>query len=122
MHRLLASAIVAALLFSSSSFGGDEKGTEVKIGSHKSAVPATWKEKPSKITFRLYTFTLPKAEGDERDAELVVSFTGKAAGGDLKGNIDRWQGMFFPPKGKTMDEATKVEKLKVGDVDVTVVD
>jgi len=119
MHRLFLTAMITGLGLASACFAG---GTEVKIGAHKSATPAAWTAKASKITFRMYTFTLPKAEGDDKDAELVVSFTGKASGGDLKPNIERWQGMFFPPKGKTIDEATKIDKMKVGDVEVTTVD
>src|SRR5262249_27368179 len=34
----------------------------------------------------------------------------------------RWQGMFEAPEGKKIDDVSKVEKMKVGDVDVTYLD
>lgn len=113
--------VLAAFVWPALASGGD-KGTEVNIDGFKSTTPANWKIKETKVPFRVYTFILPKAEGDEADAELVVSFTGKGSGGDLKPNIARWQDMFIPPKGKTIDDVTKTEKIKVGDVAVTIVD
>ena len=47
---------------------------------------------------------------------------GKDSGGTVNDNIKRWKGMFQPPEGKTIDEATKQETFKVGKVDVTSVD
>lgn len=120
MRRYLVSALVLGLAVTGKSAAGD-KGTEITLDGFKSTTPASWKEKEAKVPFRLYTFTVPKAEGDERDGEVVISHTGKGSGGDLKPNITRWQEMFLPPKGKTMEEATKIDKMKVGDVEVTVV-
>ena len=97
-------------------------GTEVTLDSLKSTTPAAWKAVPGKMPFRLYTFTLPKAEGDDKDAQLVITSFGKGGGGGYKENLVRWQGMFLPPKGKAIEDVTKTEKFKVGAVEVTVVD
>lgn len=120
MRRYLASALVLVLAVGRGTAG--EKGTEVDLGGLKSTTPAEWKLKEGKVPFRLYTFTLPMGEKDERPTELVVSFTGKGSGGDLKPNIQRWQDMFIPPKGKGIEDATKMTEMKVGDVPVTLVD
>ncbi len=93
--------------------------TEVQLDTIRAKTPAGWKvEKPS-TNFRQHQFSLPKAEGDKDDAELYVTDFG---GGGLDANIARWKGMFSPPEGKTLDEATKVEKFKVAGWEVVSVD
>lgn len=121
MRHILLAGVAVTLALAARSAAGD-KGTEVTIDGFKATTPPKWMSKESKMPFRQYTFILPKAEGDDKDAELVVSFTGKGSGGDVKANITRWQGMFIPPKGKSIEDVTKVEDIKVGDVKVTVVD
>jgi hypothetical protein len=37
-------------------------------------------------------------------------------------NIKRWKSLFLPPTGKTIDEVSKVDKFKVGDVGITYLD
>src|SRR5262249_60578428 len=67
-------------------------------------------------------FALPHAEGDGRDAELVVFYYGTASGGGADENIKRWKGQFQPAEGKKIDDVSKVEKFKVGNVQVTDLD
>lgn len=101
---------------------GGEKGTTVELGGIKSTAPADWKEGPKvKFKSRLYTFILPKAGDEEQKTELqIITFGG--SGGGLKENIQRWQTQFEPPTGKTIEEATKVEDIKVGSAKVVSVD
>jgi gluconolactonase len=40
----------------------------------------------------------------------------------VQANLDRWKGQFEPPAGKTAAEASKVEKMKIGEVPVTYLD
>jgi hypothetical protein len=103
----------------------DKKGTQVTIDGLTSTAPADWKEEePSEIAkkFRFKQFRLPKVEGDKGDAEVVIFFFGPGGGGSIQENIKRWQGMFIPPKGKKIKDITKIAKMKVGSVPVTLVD
>jgi hypothetical protein len=93
----------------------------VKLGGMSSKAPASWKaEKPSGM-MRTYQFKLPKSKGDAEDAELIVFFFEGGAGAAAD-NIKRWQGMFVPPAGKTIEDASKIEKFKVGPANVTYLD
>jgi hypothetical protein len=98
-------------------------GDVIELGSLKSKAPAAWKrEKPSN-KLRTAQFVLPKSDGDKEDAELVIFFFGKGGGGSNEDNIKRWEAQFIAPEGKTIDEATKVDKFKIGTVaDVVYVD
>lgn len=93
----------------------------VEIDGLKSSTPKSWK--PGEATkFRYYQAALPKAKGDENDAELVVFFFGPGGGGGVEENIKRWKGMFKAPEGKSIDDVSKVDAFKVGDVKVTYLD
>jgi hypothetical protein len=97
----------------------------VTLDGLKSKVPASWKQEkvPAKSgKLRIAQFRLPKAKDELDDAELAIFFFGTGSGGSTADNIKRWKEMFDAPKGKTIDESTKVEQLKVGKVPVTVVD
>jgi hypothetical protein len=98
-------------------------GTEVTLDDGmKSKTPSTWRFEKASNKLRVYQFKLPKTGSDAEDAELVIFFFGKGQGGGTEENVKRWQSMFQPPKGMTIEEATKVDKLKVGKVPVTYVD
>lgn len=102
-----------------------EKGAVVELDGLKSKAPATWKEEepPERLrAMRLKQFRVAKEEGDPADAEIVINFFGKGGGGGLEANLGRWKGMMKPAAGKSADDAFKVEKLNVGDVDVTLLD
>jgi hypothetical protein len=105
--------------------GADEKGAVVELDDLKSRAPGGWKQEeiPENLRrFRAYQFRIPRAEGDPRDAELVIFYFGPGGGGTAADNIKRWKGMFQPPEGKTIEDVSKVEKMKVGDVEVTTLD
>src|SRR5262245_42851935 len=89
----------------------DDKGTEVEIDGLKATTPADWKaEKPTGGRAPKYLFRLPKKGDDKDDAELKI-FEG--LGGSVEQNIERWKGSFVPPKGKTIDDVAKVEKMEI---------
>jgi hypothetical protein len=98
------------------------EGTEVNLDGLKSTTPGNWKKEKTISKLRVYQFKLPKADGDKADADLAVFYFGPGSGGSEKENIKRWQGMFRPPEGKKIEDATNVDKMKVGKVDVTYVD
>ncbi len=94
----------------------------VELDGRKSEAPASWKKKEPGNKFRAYNFDLPKADGDPEGAELVVFFFGPGGGGGVNDNLKRWKSMFRAPEGKSIDDVSKVEKMKAGDVDITYLD
>jgi len=121
MRRIVCLGMIATALGCSGSSGDNsadkksepKKGepTEVRLGDIRSTTPASWVKETPSGSFRVYQFRLPRAEGDEADAVLVVY---RGIGGSAKQNVDRWKGQVTPPKGKTADEAATVKELKVG--------
>ncbi len=110
-------AVFAALLaFCLTSIAAEEKGSPVAIDKGlKSVAPASWEMEKPKSRFRAFQFSLPKAEGDKKDAEMIVYFFGRGGGGGLDANIKRWKGQFADPK-------VKMKTWKAGDVEATVLD
>lgn len=95
----------------------------IELGGLKSKAPAGWSMQNPSNKLRMYQAVVKKVEGDKEDAELVVFFFGAGGGGGTEENIKRWKGQFLPPDGKTIDEASKLEKYKVGTAaDVVVLD
>jgi hypothetical protein len=112
MRKLTAIALTLAMLAGVNFvYAG---GETIELGGLKSKAPADWKMQNPSNKLRLYQFVIPKVEGDKEDAELVVFFFGAGGGGSNEDNLKRWKGQFVAPKGKTIDEATKTEKFKVG--------
>jgi hypothetical protein len=101
---------------------GDDKGAVVTLDGLKSRVPASWKMQKPSNKFRAYQFEVPRAEGDKKDAELVIFYFGAGSGGNVADNLKRWKSQFQPPEGKTIDDVSKVEKKKVADVDLHYLD
>src|SRR5438046_303490 len=91
---------------------------DVAFGALKSKTPATWKAQPE-APMRLHTFTIPKAKGDDDNAELAIFFFGAGGGGGVDENVKRWKGFFEAPPGKTTDDVSKLEKFKVGKAELT---
>jgi hypothetical protein len=96
-------------------------GTVVKLGGLSSKTPAAWKEEKPATAMRVNQFKLAKADGDAEDAELIIFFF-EGGAGSATDNVKRWQGMFVPPAGKTIDDVSKIEKFKVGIANVTYLD
>jgi hypothetical protein len=94
--------------------GADDKSV-FEIDGLKSAVPVSWKMEKPKIRLRYAQFRLPKAEGDSADADLAVF---RGISGTTEQNITRWKGQFLPPKGKSIDDVSKVTKKKVAGCEV----
>jgi len=75
--------------------------------------PAAWKKVDHPSKMRKATYQIPRAEGDNEDAEMSVI----QAGGSLEMNISRWAGQF----GKKPEDVRRSER-KVGDLKVTIVE
>lgn len=93
--------------------------TVVKLGDLRSTTPGSWKKETPEGSFRAYQFRLPRAEGDDADAQLVVF---RNIGGSAKQNVERWKEQFTPPKGKTIEDVAKVTELKVGGLPASYLD
>jgi hypothetical protein len=96
----------------------EKKGAVVKIAGLSSTAPGDWKEEKPSGTMRLQQFLLPKADGDETDAEVTLY----KAGGGAKANIDRWKNQFDLPKGKKETDVVKEQQMKVSDAEVSYLD
>jgi hypothetical protein len=123
MRRILGS-VVALGLAATLAAARQDGGAVVELDGLKSKTPAGWQEKPvspaQKGGGRLRHFVLPKAD-DKYDAEVFIFHLG-GQGGSVKQNMSRWQGMFVPPAGKTIEDVTRIEETKAGDVPLTFVE
>jgi hypothetical protein len=115
----LLAAVLGGRLSAADDKKEEKKGTEVNLGGMKSQAPGSWKEEEPANRMRLIQWVLPKAKGDEKDAEIVIF---KGIGGSTKDNVDRWKKMFLPPDGKKLEDIAKVSEMKVGDAEVTYLD
>jgi len=113
MRSILLPACVLAMAMAAAASADDKdkKGTKVELGDLSSTTPGDWTKQKSASTFRAYQFSLPKADGDETNAEVVIF---KGLGGSWEQNSGRWKGFFKAPKGKSLDDVTKETKVKVG--------
>jgi hypothetical protein len=75
--------------------------------------PAAWSEVANASSMRLATYRVPRASGDDADAEITVS----RAGGSVDANIERWVGQ-FDQAGKDDRTVRTVHGLKVTVVEV----
>jgi hypothetical protein len=93
-------------------------GTPVDLGGLKADAPKSWKESAVANSMRVKQFAVPGKDGE---AEVII-FYFQGQGGDVDQNIKRWKGMFEPPAGKTIDEVSKVETLKLPHTKATMLD
>jgi hypothetical protein len=97
-------------------------GSEKSLGSLRLSVPAGWVEQAPSSSMRKAQFTLPRANGDGEDGELVVFYFGPGQGGSVEANIDRWVGQFGQPDGSSSKDKVKTSKSEVAGMPVTFVE
>jgi hypothetical protein len=108
----LAAAVAALTALAGAAPAQGKKGTVVEWAGMKSATPADWKDESNPPRpLRLYTFKLPKADGDSADAELAIFLS--PGGGSVAANLER-QVNKFDLAGKKKEDAVKTDKIKVG--------
>ncbi|MEK6643068.1 MAG: hypothetical protein AABZ08_04110 [Planctomycetota bacterium] len=73
-------------------------------------VPTGWKETAPTSQMRKAQFTLPRADGDPEDGQMIVFYFGPGQGGTIESNIDRWKGMFKGADGNPVPD----DKMKLG--------
>lgn len=97
----------------------DSKGTVVELDGLRSKTPSEWKQERPANRMRYRQFQLPKIKGDPNDADLVIY---RNLGGNVKANIARWKRQFQPPRGKTIDEVSKVKEITIAGRKATYLD
>jgi hypothetical protein len=98
------------------------QGGASSSGELRFKAPQTWvNEKPSS-NMRVAQYTLPRADGDTQDANLVLYFFGSSQGGSAADNVDRWISQIEQPDGGPSKDKAKVETLTVNGLKVTTVD
>jgi len=120
---LVAAALGLAAWMASSvrvSAAEEDKQVVVSLGGLESRAPLGWKQEETSRPNRVYQLRVPKVEG--ADAEIAIFYFGQNGAGSNGDNITRWKGMFIPPEGKTIDEATKVSRFKTSGEDMTYAD
>jgi hypothetical protein len=83
--------------------------------------PDGWRQPPSNSPMRVAEFTLPHAEGDAEDAQLIVYYFG-GQGGSIDANIQRWVGQMQQADGQPSSAVAKRETRKVNGLTLTLVD
>jgi hypothetical protein len=99
--------------------GEEPAAKPLKVGPFTFAVAAPWKESATARPMSQGTIELPGKDGA---AGLTAAFYhfGPGQGGDLAGNIQRWQGMFqASPEAKTAKEEMDFGKEKATLVSIT---
>ena len=71
---------------------------------------------------RVAQYKLPKAEGDNEDASLVLYYFGASQGGSAQANIDRWISQIQQADGSASKDKAKTETFTVNGLKVTTVD
>ncbi len=78
-----------------------------------------WSEEPPENNMRLAQFSLPAAEGDSADAEVILSYFGPQGAGALDMNITRWCGAFSQPDGSQTRDKMQMSNRRVNGIAVS---
>jgi hypothetical protein len=119
MRYALLTLTVAVLGCAVSVSAEEKKGVEVSLDGLKATTPGDWVEEQPSNKMRYAQFKLPKAKGADRDGEIVIF---KGLGGGTAANVKRWKDQFIPPEGKKIDDVAKVETIKIGGHEATLLD
>jgi len=83
-----------------------KSGQPLDLGPVTLQAPSEWTSTPPTSMMRKAQFTLPRAEGDGEDGELVI-FYFQGEGGGVDANFRRWAGQFAQPDSTpSFDKAT----------------
>jgi len=129
---ILSVALLASVLVACSSEADSAKSTVAAAetsGSSKAAEPVRaafvpdpgWVVETPTSGMRKFQCQLPRAEGDSKDASLVV-FDFGGQGGSVDANIERWTGQFEQPDGRPSAAALKRSTRTVEGRTITEVD
>ena len=85
------------------------------------ATPDGWRQSAGGSSMRVAEFTLPRADGDAEDAQLIVYYFG-GQGGSVDANIERWVGQMQQPDGRPSTAAARKQTRTVNGLTVTLID
>ena len=110
-HRLdrcgtLTAAILAAVV-----------GTSAQEGELAFDPPVEWTQESVSSPMRLAQFTLPRADGDVEDAELVVFYFG-GSGGTVEANLQRWTNQMVQPDGRPSADVATTTSFTIENAEV----
>src|ERR1041385_3882899 len=88
-------------------------------GEIRYTMPAGWQEEKPTSNMRVAQYKLPRVEGDNADAELVLYYFGQGQGGSTQANIDRWLNQMQQPDGSPSKDKAKIEKTTINNLPVT---
>jgi hypothetical protein len=89
-------------------------GTDVaEIGGLKSRAPADWVEEPPDDPAWYKQYRLEPIDENKAYARVRIYAPTKGQDDGADKCVKRWEGMFFPPQGMTMEQVAKVRHLKV---------
>ena len=74
--------------------------------------PDGWQKVATASSMRVAQYSLPRADGDAEDAELVLYYFG-GGGGGVDANIERWLGQVQQPDGRPTSAVAKKETRTV---------
>ena len=83
--------------------------------------PDGWRQSAGDSPMRVAEFTLPRADGDIEDAQLVVYYFG-GQGGGVDANIQRWVGQMQQADGRPSSAVARKQTRTVNGLTVTLVD
>jgi hypothetical protein len=109
MTRTLAALFALAVCL------GHVSAEVINMDGYRSETPKSWKSEEPSNKMRFAQFRI-KGPGGAEDAELVIF---KGITGTAKANVERWKGQFTAPKGKAMDDVSKVSEVRIGGLDAT---
>ena len=113
--------VLLILALASLSLSCAKKSQPLDLGPVILQAPAEWTSTPPASVMRKAQFTLPRAEGDSEDGELVV-FYFQGGGGSAQANLERWYGQFEQPDGGSSSEKAKTATATVDGMPITTVD
>ncbi len=90
-------------------------------GSLTYITPDGWRVQPIASSMRVVEFSLPHADGDAEDAQLVVYYFG-GQGGSVDANLQRWIAQIEQPDGKPSAAVAKKDARRVNGLALTLVD
>lgn len=101
--------------------GKEDSSSATPTGAVEFSAPTGWVKEQPTSSMRQGQYRLPRAEGDEEDAEMAI-FHFPGQGGSVQANVDRWIGQFVQPDGSPASEVAKVGNIEVEGNSVTIVD
>lgn len=74
--------------------------------------PESWTLEPSASPMRLFQFRIPGVEATD-NGEMAIFYFGANQGGDVEGNLQRWQSQFSQVTAEPRREEMMIHEMKV---------